>query len=257
MDTNSFDSFTLAQLMKISDVRPSSLQAWLEKRVHYVVDDGFDLNGRSTTNGKMVQYSYPTEIPDALKEKLPDSQSIGSTATPGLMMSNLSASIYFMGKQRQYVILLDLPGIGNIPVTSPRMGLLEIGPALFPDLHGYHAQNIYLDICRVSTLFHEARHGDGHGVTLGFMHAKCPAGKDYAGLNVCDAAANGPYTIQASLHKNMMNSCGAACTEKTKRALQLVYYDIADRTLSDAQLPDASVGARAGDNWDDAPESVQ
>ena len=131
-----------------------------------------------------------------------------------------------------------------------------MGPGLFNDFGGLQFQNVFYDIFRAGVLFHEARHSDGHGKTLGFMHAKCPATHDLAGLNACDAATNGPYTIGSEMHKYLMYACGSSCSELTMKALQVLYADQSSRTLESWQYPSASPGARAGTDWDDAPETV-
>jgi hypothetical protein len=109
---------------------------------------------------------------------------------------------------------------------------------------------------RAETLFHEARHSDGHGKTLGFLHAKCPSYHDYAGLPACDLSTNGPYTIGALMFKYIMDSTADKSTEKTKKIQQLIYLDIANRTLSTSSLVQSPETA-AGTDWDDAPEMLE
>jgi hypothetical protein len=164
--------------------------------------------------------------------------------------------VYYAAKQAKQLFSLELGGIGTVPFKSPRAGLLEIGPGLFPDLQGHKVQNILLDVYRASTLFHEARHSDGHGKTLGFFHATCPSWHDYAGKPACDASTNGPYTIGAMVMKNLAAQCTSQCTELTKRALQSLYLDVAGRALSVRDLPHNSPESPAGGAWDDIPEGT-
>jgi hypothetical protein len=273
LDQNSNNAAALTAMMKISDAKPSTLQDWLEVRAHYIVNDNFEPGQHTRTTNQPIQYPFPNDIPDVIAVDLPpkgalppqqpvlhvletsDDQSTDQSSS--LMMLNTGTQLYFYGKQAKVPLFLDLSGIGNVAVTSPRIGLVEIGPGLFSFFQNYNVQNILKDIFRVSILFHEARHSDGHGKSLGFMHAKCPAElAEYAGMNVCDGATNGAYTIGALLLKNMAISCGDACTAKTKNVLRAVFYDTASRVLNRYQLPNTSAETKAGTDWDDAPESL-
>jgi hypothetical protein len=262
IDPTNSDTQNMMSMMHLSDVNPATLQNWLETRVHYVVGSDFDVQSNLSADPRQVQYPNPTAIPsmqvadiNSMIKSLADDQSQAAGGAQVVML-NIGAAIYLFGKQNQQLVDLNLGSIGSIPFTSPRTGLLEIGPGMFPDLGGRTVQNILLDVFRAGTLFHEARHSDGNGITTGFLHAKCPAGSDYAGLAACDASLNGPYTVGANMHKALMMACGDSCTELTMTALRNIYNDVSDRVLDPASLPNAPVGAQAGTNWDDTPEGI-
>lgn len=246
----------MARLMKAPDTTAAGLQSWMQARVQYIVQDKFPVDDLATTSDDPFQYQEPGVLPDILRQTQTQQPKISSPTDSGAqtIMSNVGAGLYVEGKMIGKLVKLAIPGIGTIAMTSPRTGLLEIGPGLFPDTGGKHYQNILFDVYRLGTLFHEARHSDGHGHTVGFMHATCPYG-DYAGIAACDYATNGPYTVGASVIKALMNQCASSgqCTEKTNQVLQAIYADQADRLVS-YSYSTLSSDARAGVDWDDAPE---
>ncbi len=255
LDPSEVDVISMARMMKVDDVRPEALQQWLEKRVSYVVNDGFDIQAHASLADGTANYPFPNDVPDAIKGKL--KKNVDGSIDAQVIMLNIGAISYFLGKYVHRLVNLSLDGIGVVPLVSPRIGLLEIGPGMFPDMQGKKVQNILLDIFRAGILFHEARHSDGHGVGLGFMHAVCPPGSDYAGINACDASTNGPYTIGSMMQKNLMKACGSRCTEHTMTVLELYYLDLSDRLVTSFNVPGTSAGAEAGTAWDDAPEAIQ
>lgn len=241
----------LMQIMKVPDLSGPTLQRWVEDRVHYIVGSDFDLEG-SLYLPERTGFSFPSP------EVLPDPDAGVSqelTAKAEVVMANVGTAIYYVGKKQSQLVGLRVPGVGDVPVTSPRVGILQIGPGLFPGGASQN-QNLALDIFRASTLFHEARHSDGNGRSMGFMHAECPTGHDYAGMHACDYAANGPYTVGARLLKNLKERC-AACTKSQKTALDGIYLEVANRVVSgDVKIPSHSpprFRAKPFD-WDDAPE---
>jgi len=101
----------------------------------------------------------------------------------------------------------------TIRLTSPRAGIIEVGPGLYAtppnpfgptsDLTPFARQ-----IDRVGVLFHEARHSDGKGNNLGFPHVLCPAGfGGLTGLYACDVCTNGAYSVGAQYYMMMVRSC--------------------------------------------------
>jgi hypothetical protein len=296
-DKNDWGSIQLSVLMNNTDGSPAGLQSWLESRVHYIVKDEFDVDAHASYAAQTFTYQFPNLFPDVLG--VPDSPAEPSTPAPEtpvtppteppvppleplspvapvapvvpttptfesgtaqVVMSNVGTSIYAYGKQKHQLINVEIPGVGTVSMTSPRTGILEIGPGLFPDLGDMKLQNIALDIYRLGSLFHEARHSDGHGHTLGFMHSTCPAGHDFAGLPACDAALNGPYSVGAAVLKSMMNRCNsdATCTERSRAVLNTIYLDQANRVLDRSSAPqNLSSDAKAGMNWDDEPEGTR
>lgn len=247
------DDPALRKIMKMQTVAPADLQNWLEARVRYVVDEDFSIMSAVYQVRSDFKYPYSKSLPNA-------EQGLTQTAS-STVMSNLGSAVYFAGKRHAKLLGVHLGGeIGDIRMTSPRVGLLKIGGGLFPELgENITKQNLWLDIYRAGTLFHEARHSDGRGKTLSFMHAKCPDNSDYAGMSACDFAANGPYTIGARVQLNLMKNC-AQCSERSKSVLQMIYLDFSSRILKGRvkiRTHNPPVFVAKPVDWDDTPEQAR
>lgn len=279
-DLSSSEAGKLENIMHLTTLSPESLQVWLEARVNYVINADYDFaSGISVSDAFPFVYPEANQIPPewlALTKQRDSRAStpmnrsvvvpacvsmpeplIASAAGSGkaeTVMSNVGAARYLEGKTSPGKQLQQLAFDSmKIPITSPRTGILMIGPGLFPKSK-IKLQNIALDILRVSTLFHEARHSDGHGETLGFLHSKCPAGFDYEGLSACDASTNGPYTVGALIMKTIKDSC-VTCTPLSNKVLELMYLDVSSRVIySQYQSPNSDSQTPAGADWDDQAE---
>lgn len=241
----------LMKLMKISDVHPETLQKWMEERVHVVIDEKTHPSSDLVYTDSTLAYPEADQLPNILEDEKLNMEKDDAQ----VMMSNMGVAAYLEGKVKKKLGKLILAGIGEIPVMSPRVGLLQIGAGLFAD-EGKNLQNVLLAAVRAKTLFHEARHSDGHGKTVGFLHTKCPSGHDYANMYACDASKNGPYMIGAEMLKGFLEACQYSCTELTKTALKVTYFDNLDRVLSKYQLPSDTREYKVGTDWDDTPESI-
>jgi hypothetical protein len=171
-------------------------------------------------------------------------------------MSNLGAGLYLMAKQRQILLAMRRSDGKIIPVTSPRVGLVQIGEGLFfkkfqvnPEVPGAPANSV----SRLSTIFHEARHSDGHGESLSFGHAYCPSGHAYEGYPACDRNLNGPYTIGAQMLKTLTQGCGD-CSIKEKTILKAIEADSRSRVLK--AYRDSKGNLKAATLWSDRPERI-
>ena len=261
MDSTRTETQRLQSLLRLDSTDASRLQNWLEDRIQYVVKTDFDLNANLYQSSHNFNYPEPDLLPDtfldqAQKKKSQEvlSEESYETVRSDVIMANEGTSIYATGKYYHALLVLDLGPLGQVPFISPRVGLLQMGPGLFPQGMVRGTQNLFEDIFRSSTLFHEARHSDGHGKSLGFMHVACPAGHTYAGEEACDSVTNGAYAVGSLLHKSLMTSC-SSCTVGTLTALRILYLDIADRVLpppTDALAN--STATPALQIWDDAPE---
>ena len=248
----------MQQMMKVPSVDPAQLQSWLEDRVQFAIESDFDLDTHMVKIDSAFHYPEPNKIPDAFEtEEKKSSQQTQSDENKDVIMLNMGSFYYGEGKVNKELLGVDLGNLGLVPLVSPRVGLLKIGPGMFPDVGSKKIQNAFFDIFRAATLFHEARHSDGHGKSMGFLHEKCPVGHTYGGRYACDAATNGAYSIGALMQKNLMNSC-KDCSKSTMAALRLLYLDISDRVLSPEDATDPGVNgsseAAFGKDWDDAPE---
>ena len=285
---SSGDSYQLENIMHVTTLSPEGLQTWLEARVSYVINADYDIGrGLSVSNAFPFVYPEADQIPPEwvaltkqsdsrlsplmkssavlpagdtaaaqLAEQLPAPllDSASSSDKTQVVMSNVGAALYLLGKTSPEKQLHQLAfDSQQIQITSPRTGILKIGPGLFHDF-GVKLQNVALDIYRVSTLFHEARHSDGHGETLGFLHSKCPAGSDYEGLSACDGSTNGPYTVGALVMKTMKDSC-VTCTPLSNKFLEIMYLDVSSRVIHyKYQSPTSDYQTPAGAAWDDQAE---
>ena len=271
MDIASQSTKDMIKLMEIPNSDAASMQTWLEDRVHFIVSEDFDSKKKAIYDDSKPIYPenqilpYKIErssgssstnelFPQAGNELFP--QTDKSPAKGQIVMSNMGLAFYLNGKIENRRVVVDLVDIGPVRIESPRTGLLQVGEGLFSLYKRRITQNVLKGIFRVSTLFHEARHSDGHGATLGFLHAKCPTGHDFEGLYACDASTNGPYTVGALMEKNLLAACGDSCTMQTKQIIQMLYLDDVSRNISTYETADSPLGASPGTAWDAAPEFI-
>jgi len=233
-------------VMGLESSQPEQLQSWLYDRVHYLVNGNFIPSAKTVSPVLGRNFSYPN--PGVLPEmELPVIQSPGhssgySSGQPlvhaeheaKIVMANIGSALYLAGKKAGVLLGMSLDGIGNVPLTSPRTGVIMVGEGLFFD--GYFGADVppestVRSAFRMETFFHEARHSDGNGKSLGFLHALCPAGHDYAGINACDRNLNGPYTVGALMLEHMAANC-TDCSEKDRSIMQVLALDNRNRLLS-------------------------
>ena len=227
-------SDALLALLRLQDASPQSLRAWLEDRVQFIVPENFDIGTHVRIQAR--DYGYPN--PGVVPVLEPPTRRIGQVVGIKLMMLNIGGGLYVTAKEKGVLAVMKLEGVGDISITSPRVGILEIGDGMF--IQTPTADQVALNIFRLSILFHEARHSDGNGKSTAFFHAVCPAGNDYAGVNACDRNVNGPYTVGGTVLKNLLDSC-VDCSAEGREKLRLNYLDTQSRIIG-------------GDAWDDAPE---
>jgi hypothetical protein len=244
----------------------ASLSGWLDARVSTVLSE--DLKIEESLLVSRVKPIYPEpgvfpprETPPAPKpappapSREPPSGS-SEDSRPKIVMSNLGAGLYMMGKQRNILLALKKGDGKIVPVVSPRTGLIQIGEGLFFKKFQVNQENVQApanSISRLATLFHEARHSDGHGATLAFGHAYCPEGHAYAGYPACDKNLNGPYTIGAQILKTLAQGCGD-CSVREKAILKAMEADARSRILRLYRDPKGNpVNAT---HWSDRPEQV-
>ncbi len=234
-----------------------SLQEWLDARVKLVISEKMDLEAAIMVAPGVASYPEPKSFPkpDATKPR-PKEQSNGSASEPVLIMSNTGTALYMMAKQNRILLALKKTDGDLLPIFSPREGMIQIGKGLFLERFRVSpsAQNLPANaLSRLSTLFHESRHSDGHGATLGFMHAICPEGHAYAGYPACDKNLNGPYTVGAQTLNSLIAACGE-CTTKEKTTLKMIEADSRSRVLS--TFRDAEGRVQKAVSWSDRPERM-
>ncbi len=251
------------KVMGLSTLNGQSASEWLNQRVNYVISE----NALSTFNLLIRRAIYvdrkDVDFPNA--DIIPYSASAETFETDGLdsqksftVMANIGAALYISGKKQNIVYGMKisrgfLHRSERVSVEGPRTGIIQIGEGLFaPELtiNNQNPEALANSIFRLGTFFHEARHSDGNGLSLGFTHAICPAGHDYEGQAACDENLNGPYTVGALMMAEMTKACDDNCSEKEKQTLKIMVLDSASRILPTTHKGEVSK------EWDPTPEST-
>ena len=202
-----------------------ALLKWLEERVSSITGDGLDLRSKVYVSDRSPD--FPNRGMPILEEpvRVPSpTQPDGTPRKVMTVMSNTGAVLYYSGKKSGVYLGVDLASIGKVEIRSPRSGIIRVGEGLFSNSSTpTEMASPGATLFRLGILFHEARHSDGNGKTLGFFHAVCPDGHDYAGFQACDRNLNGPYTVGAVAARALLASCGQCSeTEKAKAALKVL-----------------------------------
>jgi hypothetical protein len=209
----------------------NSMQEWLYARSKYIVPETFKTDPSTVKVIKEHHIFSNPELPTLEKGRTVD-----PSANIQVVMSNLGAGMYLGGKMQNAVFALKIPGQGEVPITSPRAGIFQVGAGLFQPLlkksGGTSVEGLANSLSRLSVYFHEARHSDGNGKSLLFAHAVCPEGSAYAGYNACDKNLNGPYTIGAEFVGATLHNC-SSCTESEKEALRNRQADAYSRVIAE------------------------
>ena len=248
------------------EMNGSNMSQWLSERSHYVIPESFSYE----KSVKVAQpgYQFPNEIlPDleAATRSMKDSKNKNSKTYVMVVMSNVGAGVYIDGKRKKSLMSVNVSGVGDVKVNSPRAGIFKMGEGMFkplledPDSYGdstsVNSFNSFANsVWRLGIFFHEARHSDGNAKSLTFPHAVCPPGTIYAGFNACDRNLNGPYTVGGTFLKKTVDTC-SKCTSKEKEALRNVYADSFSRVLKNALTPVAK--APNTDNLADSCDSMK
>lgn len=212
----------------------NSMQEWLYARSKYIVPESFKTDQNTVKVIKEHHIFTNPALPTLEKGR-----SVEPGATIQVVMSNLGAGMYLGGKMQNAVFALKIPGQGEVPITSPRAGIFQVGAGLFQPLlkksGGTSIDGLANSLSRLSVYFHEARHSDGNGTSLLFPHAVCPEGSDYSGYNACDKNLNGPYTIGAEFTGATLHNC-TSCSEAEKEALRNRQADAYSRVIAEYDL---------------------
>lgn len=223
----SLDSMAISYVLGLSSVNAANLTRWLEARVQVVVHENFDWGKSLVFFPSATQFENPGVLP------IIETSSVKPTGKGVIIMSNVGVGVYHFAKTSQLAVGLKVPGVGTVEVNSPRAGVIKIGPGLFMGRRIVDGKNLEADansIPRLATFYHEARHSDGNGKSLGFFHAVCPEGHPLAGYYACDRNLNGPYTVEAWTTRGMTEGC-TQCTVDQREKLRLQYLDEFGRVL--------------------------
>jgi len=233
-------------IFEFQEMTAQNLKSWLRKRVSYLIPKDREGHVSILKVSRDVDILYPdpniSPIPtDSLYTLMDQFQTV--------QMENLGAGIYLHGKRKRRLIKVDLSHhfpdrkLEDLKILSPRVGLIEINQDI---LYREVSKEKVLDpypasrVIRLSNLFHEGRHSDGHGDSLGFFHSVCPNDSDYAGLEACDQFNNGAYSIGALFLKAAHKAC-VSCSEGDKELLKLIYLDSRSRISNRESLSSQSI----------------
>lgn len=239
------DDSALRQLMGIAgNLNAQALESWLAERVQYVVREEFDPAVETSILQPEFPFEHPGVLPELNSPKSPPTPAAGTPPSASLgfsgatiVMQNLSSGMYLEAKSKASLIGARIAGVGIVPVSSPRTGIIQIGQGMFlPSMQrsipGAAIESAPYSIFRLMVLFHEARHSDGNGRSAGFLHTYCPLGHDYEGEASCDLARNGAYALGGKLMANLVRSC-SGCGTAEKEALKLEILDDYNRVLKE------------------------
>lgn len=238
----------------ISGLDGASLYGWLRERLRFMI-------GRKLTDYNFALV-YPAQQSYGYFKIGAEEDSIGENLTGAV---NVGAGLFsYAGElanfeRRDQYMRMQIAGQW-VDVTTPRVGIMQIGPALFGVMVNPQRPSAFANSAlRIETLFHEARHSDGNraGQSLGFTHINCPSNRGVAeelvGKAACDASSNGAYTVGALILRSLYRNCGLRCSEREIEILKAYYLDNVSRVIappsgSDARLdPTPEPGIRASD----------
>ncbi len=218
----------------------SFLMKWLFDRVQYIFDreefSEFDLNRDLEVESPVFDYPYPDIFPSEIL-----GNNYLARGRNGILMTNVGTGLYLSGKMEKVLLALEMKddqkNKKRIILRSPRVGLIRLGDNFWMGARRRERDYIDYRILRISTLFHEARHSDGHGESLGFLHSICPEGHDFSGERACDRSTNGPYSVDAYLAYELSWNC-KECDEEVKEVLKLKILDSLSRVIVDGDFED-------------------
>jgi hypothetical protein len=248
------------QLMGVSDLNAQTASTWLNTRVNYIIEENalsvVKLLLKRTIQIERQGVTYPNT--DVLPYSSDPKNASNADDKGFVVMANVGTALYVGGKSDGNVYSLKvsrglLKKATKVIVESPRAGIIQIGEGLFAKgltIDTKNENSLANSINRLGTFFHEAKHSDGNGSSLGFAHTQCPAGHDYAGAYACDESLNGPYTVGAVMIKEMTKSCDETCTAKDKEVLKMIVLDYENRIMKTTRKGTPAT------NWDSTPESL-
>lgn len=249
------------EIMKMEKLDSGSATKWLNDRVSYIIAEK-DASLSRILSGLAIYTEKDFQLyPNASTNPLNDlNELMGTTEKSNAVtiMANIGAGVYMLGKQQQRLYGLKisrgfLKKQRRVPVTSPRVGIIQIGEGLFMRQFAINRNDdnaVSNSLSRLSTFFHEARHSDGNGTSLGFAHAICPDNHPMAGSAACDTNLNGPYTVGALMTAELAKSCDS-CSVSEVEELKIRALDEMSRVLP------VDKNGNKSKVLDDSPEAVQ
>lgn len=251
-------------LLNISTLNTQSAVDWLGQRVNYVIEENalsiIKLIIKKSIYVERENVQYPNADIHPFSSTESSSNFVETTKEDDgvTVMSNIGSGLYMAGKKEQKLYGIKISrgllkkGI-KVSIESPRSGIIQIGEGLFLreiSINNENPEAISNSLNRLGTFFHEARHSDGNGLSLGFAHSICPTGHDLAGAYACDEGLNGAYAVGATMLKEMLSGCEEACSEREKETIRAVILDSKSRILT------TTLKGNPATNWDPTPESL-
>lgn len=228
------------RVLGMSNLNAMTANEWLNDRVKYVVEEKISLKKLLYVELKNIDY------PNSESQLLPSAGAATSNQdiSSFITMTNIGAEAYIQGKAGHKLYGMKISQARpkkaiRIRIDSPRAGVLQIGAGLFsPELsiNRIDPNAISNSIFRLSFFFHEARHSDGKGASLGFTHSVCPSGHDYEDEMACDESLNGSYSVGAVMAREMMLACKDNCSERDKEMLKIFIIDNYNRIQTKTHL---------------------
>jgi hypothetical protein len=173
---------------------------------------------------------------------------VGDTSSLRVLALNVGTVLWFDALEMEPEPVSFQWGNGSIPVTSSRVGIVELGKT--------YANTPAM--VRIGALIHEARHSDCTGGltsqslkqikagldidqhSCGHLHIQCPPEKGvYAGAYACDQETWGAYAVQAVYALAIENNC-SSCTSEERSEARAIAVDSVSRLV-----PDESTGTLA------------
>lgn len=201
---------------------------WLYNRVKYIIGQDYKLRGRNVV--KKTGHTFPaTPLPPSIVNR--NNQYAGI-----IIMANIGAELYLTGKRDKILNGIKLDN-KTVFAPSPRVGILQVGEGLFLErlLVNKEPHSEANKIKRLGTIFHEARHSDGHSEHIGFIHDDCPPGHTLSGFAACEAYGNGSYSLEAVATKTMLLNC-STCSNEDKTKLTAAIADAFSRVVLRSHL---------------------
>ncbi len=231
------DPRTLA-ILDAKMINQQFLADWLFARVQYIFDKNelseYELNRKLEVINLNYKYPFPDIFPSAIY-----GNNYVESRDNGTVMTNVGTGLYLSGKLDKtllsYTMKDEEKKLHKIEISTPRQGLIRLGKAFWLEASHRERNNVEYRALRMATLFHEARHSDGHGESLGFLHSICPEGHDFEGERACDSSTNGPYSVDAYLTYEMAFNC-KECDLETREILKLRVLDSLSRVTADGDF---------------------
>lgn len=211
---------TMAELPKVDGPQ---MYNWIYNRVKYIIGQEYEFKGRNLV--KKSGHVFPaTPLPPSITNR--------ANALAGIIiMSNTGADLYLTGKRDNILMGIKLDG-ESVFAPSPRVGIIQVGEGHFLERLAINKDQSSEanKIKRLGTIFHEARHSDGHANHIGFIHDVCPPGHNMSGFEACDSYSNGSYSLEAVATKTLLLNC-LTCSNEDKTKLSVGIADSFNRVV--------------------------